>query len=150
MSYDLFTNSLHTSREGYHKPIVQEVWRELAGRSQCCPRANSLHTCVHAESYHQLIVQQRQEIEKKNLIIARLADDRSRAARARKGTGGGGGGGGGGGEARGAGGEFGGRERGSDGVLPPSAFNSSSHPLLKLNNSSHSLLPAARSGAGDV
>lgn len=32
------------------------------------------------ESYHQLIVKQRKEIERKNVIIARLADDRSRAA----------------------------------------------------------------------
>lgn len=31
------------------------------------------------ESYHQLIVKQRKEIERKNVIIARLADDRSRA-----------------------------------------------------------------------
>ena len=31
------------------------------------------------ESYHQLIVKQRKEIERKNVVIARLADDRSRA-----------------------------------------------------------------------
>jgi hypothetical protein len=31
-----------------------------------------------AESYHQLIVQQRKELERKNAIIARLADDSSR------------------------------------------------------------------------
>jgi hypothetical protein len=36
------------------------------------------------ESYHQLIVKQRKEIERKNVIIARLADDRSRAVSKKK------------------------------------------------------------------
>ena len=36
------------------------------------------------ESYHQLIVSQRKEIERKNAIITRFADDRSRAASAHR------------------------------------------------------------------